>query len=79
MLPYGFVRFVQLQKTNRKADQKNNHWAVELASISVEKAEWKNISETDYLKIDFTGVEFYDEQILANIEKLDFTPLGVHS
>jgi len=69
MLPYGFVRFVQFQKTNRKADQKNSHWAVELVNISVEKAEWKNISETDYNKIDFTGVEFYDEQILANIEE----------
>jgi len=49
---------------------KDNVWGVGLLEdISVVRVEWNDKQETHYNEIDFVEIEFYDENILADIEE----------
>lgn len=50
--------------------EKKNIWGLGmLENISISPVEWKESQQTNYNEIDFSAIEFYDDNILARIEQ----------
>jgi hypothetical protein len=59
----------RIKKTEKKVELKKDTWNTDLLEkVSVKPREWKNKIKTNYCEIDFSEVEFYDENNLQEIE-----------
>ena len=59
----------RIKKTEKKVELKKDTWNTDLLEkVSVKPREWKNKIKTNYSEIDFSEVEFYDENNLQEIE-----------
>ena len=68
----GILRKLDLKKD--EASQKN--WIIDrLEDIEIIPLKWKNKYKTDYHEIDFSEIEFYDENILADIDRYLHGPI----